>query len=64
MDFWQNDFYLSIFNQMINCTEKMFYKELFFIDLMHPGNKKKDLMDVVSAFKKVWMNRNSIKKGN
>lgn len=61
---WEKKFYSGQVNYNIKqfpVTEQMYNNELFFIDLMHPGNKKQDLMDVVNAFKKVWINRKSIK---
>ena len=64
---WGKKYYKGNVNYSIKqfpVTEKMFNKELFFIDLMHPGNNKNDLMDVVNAFKKVWINRSSIKISN
>ena len=61
---WEKKYYNGKVNYNVRqfpVTEQMFNKELFFIDLMHPGCKKKDLKDVVSAFKKVWTHRSSIK---
>ena len=61
---WEKKYYNGKVNYNVRqfpVTEQMFHKELFFIDLMHPGCKKKDLKDVVSAFKKVWTHRSSIK---
>lgn len=42
-------------------TERMYEKELFSQDYMHPFMSKKDLDDVIEAFKKVYRLRKTIK---
>jgi len=43
-------------------AERMYEKELFTHELMHPFMEKKDLDDVVSAFEKVYENRKELLK--
>lgn len=38
-------------------AENMYYKELFWHDLMHSSMARKDLDDLIEAFWKVWKNR-------
>ena len=60
---WERKYYegnVSYNPKLFPVTEQMYNNELFFIDLMHPGNTKKDLKDVVNAFNKVWENLDSL----
>jgi len=41
-------------------AERMYEKELFFLDMIHPAMTREDLNDVAKAFEKVWKNRTKL----
>jgi hypothetical protein len=45
-------------------VERMYFEELFMLDLCHPFMSIKDLDDIVTAFHKVWDGRNSLRSEN
>jgi perosamine synthetase len=42
-------------------VERMYFDEIFTMDLCHPSMTQQDLNDVITAFYKVWDGRNSLR---